>query len=315
MQRHRFTLPLAILLVASFTYSFAREQDGPPEVRAVPDVPRPELKGPNRFYTREYEFHKDWFTHNVPVWQQVMAPYTGLPNLRYLEVGLYEGRSAIWMLEHVLTHESARMTGIDLFAPPIVVEEHWRENVRRAEAESRVTTLKGYSDEMLRTLAGETFDIIYIDGGHRAQDVLADAVLSWKLLPVGGLILFDDYALRQGFPPELRPATAIDTFVAAYCNELEEVHRGHQVILRKVAPPWPGREDVCPVGDYLYLWWDKSVVKRKNRNPVEISPAEAAFFEAIILSRPYGRLHFEVPEALRATEGFTQFCERFNLTF
>jgi hypothetical protein len=31
------------------------------------------------------------------------------------------------------------------------------------------------------------------DGSHRARDVLEDAVLSWPLLKVGGIMLFDDY--------------------------------------------------------------------------------------------------------------------------
>ena len=218
------------------------------------------------------------------------------------------------MLEHVLTHETSRLVGIDLFGAP-KIEEHWNENVRRAGAEARVRTLKGYSDEMLPHLGRHTFEIIYIDGGHRAQHVLADAILTWKLLPVGGLIVFDDYELRQGFPPELRPKTAIDAFVAAHCNELEEVHRGHQVMLRRVAAPWPEREDVCPIGDYLYLWWAKAVVRRHDKEPVEVTPEEAAFFEAILLSRPYGRLHFEPSEELRAQEGFSEFCERFDLSF
>ncbi len=313
MQQLRLTL--ALLLATGFMCASARQDETPPEVRAVPDVPRPELPGPNRFYTRDYEFHNDWFTHNIPVWQEVMAPYVGRPKLSYLEIGLHEGRSAIWMLEHVLTHETSRLVGIDLFGAP-AIEEHWNENVRRAGAEARVRTLKGYSDAMLPHLTSHTFDIIYIDGGHRAQHVLADAILTWKLLPVGGLLIFDDYALRIGFPPDMRPATAIDAFVAAHINELEEVHLGHQVILRRVASPWPEREDVCPVGDFLYLWWDKRVVERNDiTKPVEITPAEAAIFEAIILSRPYGRLHFEPSQALRTSAGFTEFCERFNLTF
>ena len=35
-------------------------------------------------------------------------------------------------------------------------------------------------------------ELIYIDGDHKASEVLADLVLSWKLLRVGGVILCDD---------------------------------------------------------------------------------------------------------------------------
>ena len=52
--------------------------------------------------------------------------------------------------------------------------------------------LPGYSQDVLRTLHGEQFDFIYIDGAHEAKFVIQDAVLSWGLIPVGGFLLFDD---------------------------------------------------------------------------------------------------------------------------
>ena len=37
------------------------------------------------------------------------------------------------------------------------------------------------------------FDLIYIDASHYAPDVLSDAVLAFKLLKPGGILIFDDY--------------------------------------------------------------------------------------------------------------------------
>lgn len=37
------------------------------------------------------------------------------------------------------------------------------------------------------------FDFIYVDGLHLSQDVLYDALLSFDLLKVGGILIFDDY--------------------------------------------------------------------------------------------------------------------------
>ena len=37
------------------------------------------------------------------------------------------------------------------------------------------------------------FDLIYIDGMHYSQNVLFDAVSSFKLAKEGGVIIFDDY--------------------------------------------------------------------------------------------------------------------------
>ena len=38
----------------------------------------------------------------------------------------------------------------------------------------------------------QKYDIIYIDGSHEARDVLEDAVLAYRLLKIGGLLIFDD---------------------------------------------------------------------------------------------------------------------------
>ena len=41
------------------------------------------------------------------------------------------------------------------------------------------------------------FDLIYIDGAHDSQNVLFDAVISFKLVKKGGVIIFDDYSWKQ----------------------------------------------------------------------------------------------------------------------
>src|SRR3990167_4115691 len=60
-------------------------------------------------YHQSYQFTSDMFTARIPVWAKVLEPWKGRANIRYLEVGTYEGGSAIWMLENILTHPTARM--------------------------------------------------------------------------------------------------------------------------------------------------------------------------------------------------------------
>jgi hypothetical protein len=47
----------------------------------------------------------------------------------------------------------------------------------------------------LRLLPLNFYDFVYIDGSHLASDVLEDAVLSWAVVQVGDMIIFDDYDL------------------------------------------------------------------------------------------------------------------------
>ena len=60
----------------------------------------------------------------------------------------------------------------------------------------------GRSQDLLRAMTGEPFDLVYIDASHEAADVLADAVLAWPLLKPGGFLGFDDYTSRRFPEPE-----------------------------------------------------------------------------------------------------------------
>jgi predicted O-methyltransferase YrrM len=62
-----------------------------------------------------YLFTVDWFSGNAPNWQSWLGHLAGKPHVRFLEVGSYEGRSAVWLLDNVLTHETASLVCLDIF--------------------------------------------------------------------------------------------------------------------------------------------------------------------------------------------------------
>lgn len=158
-----------------------------PDVRVAEETAVPDSAA----YQRDYEFTVNWFTHNIPVWQNVLAPFKGKPNVNYLEIGVYEGRSAIWMLENVLTHPTARLTGIDVFEGPL--KARYLANLDRSGFSDKTTTITDYSQLALRELPFDSYDIIYVDGSHAKDDALEDAILCWRLLKDGGVLIFDDY--------------------------------------------------------------------------------------------------------------------------
>ena len=55
------------------------------------------------------------------------------------------------------------------------------------------------------------FDLVFIDGGHKSDEVLQDAVLCWPLLKPGGVMVFDDYGGRAS-----KTRKGIDAFLSAY---------------------------------------------------------------------------------------------------
>jgi predicted O-methyltransferase YrrM len=95
--------------------------------------------------------------------------------------------------------------------------------------------------QFLATAPLVQFDLIFIDGSHEAPDVLADSVLAFPLLRVGGTLIFDDYIWSDQKPqqrdPLRMPKPAIDAFVNIYQRKIEVYHRLPlwQLYLRKVA--------------------------------------------------------------------------------
>ena len=73
------------------------------------------LTEPAEHYLKKYNFSTDWFTYKIPEWNKLLRPFKGKPDIHYLEIGVFEGRSAVWMLENILTHPSSKLTGIDIF--------------------------------------------------------------------------------------------------------------------------------------------------------------------------------------------------------
>jgi hypothetical protein len=108
-------------------------------------------------YKKQYDFHADWdyFTYNIPIWEVGLSSYQGQPNIHYLEIGVLEGRSAVWMLKNVLTQPTSRLTGIDIFRDHKpdsreTIKQRFLNNVKEAGGEGRTTLIEGYSQDLIQ---------------------------------------------------------------------------------------------------------------------------------------------------------------------
>jgi predicted O-methyltransferase YrrM len=265
-------------------------------------------------YKKSYVFRRDWFTPHVPVWNRVLSDFKGKPDVHYLEVGLFEGRSAIWMLENILTHPGARLTGIDIFPDDLKVR--YLANLNKSGHRDKATTLVGFSRDVLRKLPTNSFDIVYIDGSHTADDVLTDIVLSWDLLRVGGVLILDDYLLRIGanYPDELRPRVAIDAFITVYRNYLTVMHRCYQAILRKVDSPCDADKwDCSPIGGYRFRWAGGKLVDRQTRKQIPLTKGERTLLQRIIKSRRFGEKKYHLDRSITRDPGYADLKKKLDL--
>lgn len=187
-------------------------------------------------------FSQDWFLQNVKYWERLIVPrMVGKKGLNFLEIGCFEGRATLWMLENILTGEGSRISVIDTFEGSFEhrslnlgdLENTFRKNIEKYE--SKVNVRKGYSSILLKkNNPEEKFDLIYIDGSHQAVDVLSDAILSFPLLKTGGIMIFDDYTWMLPGEPDNRPGIAINAFLEVYRGKYQLIHVGWQVFLEKL---------------------------------------------------------------------------------
>jgi tetratricopeptide (TPR) repeat protein len=200
-----------------------------------------------QFAQKGYNVSADCFTGVMPIWEQNFRNYANMPNLRVVEVGCFEGMASCWLLDNILTHETARITCIDNFEgvveskknDPTVqksVEERFDGNIEKSGAKHKVDKRVGFSQEVLRSLPLDSYHIVYIDGSHFAIDVLQDAVLSWGLIKEGGMIIFDDYHFEFPDRPHCNTGRGIDAFMTVFQEKLKVIYRDdRQIFLEKLA--------------------------------------------------------------------------------
>lgn len=188
----------------------------------------------------KYTFTKDWFHWAPEVWEQLTphVPY----KLSFLEIGSFEGRSAIWIAENMAA-ANAEITCVDTWEggeehklrgeDMVSAEALFDANIAACEAPVRFTKFKDTSHRALCALHEKTFDFIYIDGSHVGKDVLTDACMAWPLLRAGGFMVFDDYLWGNPRDALHRPKMAIDAFVNIFGEEIELRYSGYQLIMSK----------------------------------------------------------------------------------
>lgn len=167
----------------------------------------------------------------------VLTHLTGFAGqkLDYLEVGVFEGKSAHVMAEHVLTHPESTYTGIDNW-----VSDSWRikgttepvwVRAKRNLAELRnVTLMEEPSAVALQELTRKKrkFDITYIDGNHRMSIALLDTVLTWDMTK--HIMIWDDYR-SPGHPGVEKALTALFKLIPRKTYKV--IENGYQFAIKK----------------------------------------------------------------------------------
>jgi predicted O-methyltransferase YrrM len=189
-------------------------------------------------------FTEDFFTQHIPHWETLFfgeLAWDPEGPRHVVEIGSFEGRSTLWFLDHLLRHMDSRITCIDTFAGGAehtaaqtgALYERFLANLEESGQAQKVEVLRMNSFAGLTRLlaSGVRADLVYVDGSHEAPDVLADLVLSFRLLPPGGVVLCDDYLWSREETAHADilgcPKLAIDAFTNIHRRQIDLLEWGY----------------------------------------------------------------------------------------
>lgn len=157
-------------------------------------------------------------------------------DFHYLEIGSYEGGSAIYVSSRF---KSSNIYCVDNWTKTEdgyqnidfnEIEENFDYNTKNLK---NILKIKKSSDEFF--LQNELyFEVIYIDGYHKASQVYKDCINSWKFLKSNGILIFDDYIWNHHVNINDNPCFAINNFLNKINNKYDilEVSKS-QLFIRK----------------------------------------------------------------------------------
>jgi hypothetical protein len=192
-------------------------------------------------YRKPYAFTTNWFTHKIPTWTRILGDLKGKPDASYLEIGAFEGRSALWVLENVLTHPTAKLTIIDAFEEAGTYKT-FTSNVELSGDANKFRILRGPSTDKIREVPTNSVDFAYVDGSGKGIVMHSDLVNAWNALKVGGIIICSRYPLTDVLRADLElergdpgPMEALDAFLRLYKPYINILAiEENEVVLRKL---------------------------------------------------------------------------------
>ena len=189
-------------------------------------------------YIESKSFTQKWFLNNIEIFCYYL-PKDLTKNFSYLEIGSYEGLSALNIL---LNYPNSKVTTIDLWSQSNINSESLEVNFddveKRFDAnlkDFKFNKIKKDSVIALRELLNKNvyFDLIYIDGSHNGEDILSDAIESYKLLNIGGTIIFDD-VVNANKNISIQSYKGFEKFCEIYQKRLKILYLRNIAVVKKI---------------------------------------------------------------------------------
>ena len=195
------------------------------------------LKNKHKNFLVSKKTTSDYFSLNAYYWDLIINK--NFNTFSYLEIGSWEGNSALYILENFKTKKVVCVDIWDLYEDSYKNEsfkrfENFQSNL--LSYKDRYSFFKNTSDIFFKD-NNEKFDIIYIDGWHEAPQVYKDICNSWNCLNKDGIIICDDYFygdIKSNLNINL-PADSINRFILENENKVKVLNVNNtQVFIKKL---------------------------------------------------------------------------------
>jgi predicted O-methyltransferase YrrM len=181
----------------------------------------------------QYRLADNWYNH-VNVNEFKNRP------INYLEIGTFYGANILSVAKSYGLHSDSKLYCIDPWEDyadypeykdmQSTIYDKCMKNIENSGVKDKIIINRGYSNSEIPKFQDEFFDIIYIDGNHEPEYVLEDAVVSFRKLKKGGIMIFDDYGWGG---PDLTQR-GIDGFLSGYHKKITHLgEQATQVFIKK----------------------------------------------------------------------------------
>jgi len=183
---------------------------------------------------KSVDITKKWFTNNLYFLSKNLSTLK-VKNL--LEIGSYEGRSAIFFAD---IFSGTKISCVDTWSGSDEheninfksIENNFDQNIKFLKNDQLLTKFKMTSDNFF-TQNNEKFDFVYVDGDHSKDQVLKDLQNSWSVLNNNGFLLVDDYMWWYYKNLENNPASSVNIFINKNIDQISKLVIWHQVLIQK----------------------------------------------------------------------------------
>ena len=181
-------------------------------------------------------FSTYWFLNNYKIIGSFL-PVDRNKTFNYLEIGSFEGLSSLFILSY---WKNANVTCVDTWETSNDDSQFLDFNFQTVEKKFDIN-LKDFSFRKIKSTSeiafkklkqADSFDYIYIDGSHNGIDIYNDALASFNILKVGGIIIFDDITnIYQEI--EMQPHDAFEKFYNLYKRKIKILYLKNIAVIEK----------------------------------------------------------------------------------